>query len=486
MKCLNRYLLLLVCTISLSLLASCGGNLVDTSDEVAAEAAAANQIKALSVLTNAQSPTIEVSLPPLPIEATPPVSSGLLRTNEPVRLQFSPFSSNNVFSSSSSGSDNWSKNTDVAQYKGASWAGFVKRQFVANVDEAKTIANADSSITYFFYMKGPSMYLETTNVSDKTDSTFSSGEAVFFSGTPWFGSAPGFADSYVKTSTDRREFARAGDFKLADLPGNKCSTSDHPTQNITFSNTRYNWTGAEFFTSSSYKCLYKKEESPLYLRSFFDDIDDGNYKSVTNISNYNVNKTFIIAASDGASLNARINWINTEFIQHIHMEKTPNASGAQVTLKTKKNADGNPNGRGYWISDVEILNDVPKYNGYHDGVAWMDFTFENFDMDLSINYNPALAPSMGSYTLKINADLKFGVPWYNYDRGNAQNELQKLIVDGKVSAEQTGTVASVLAADGGSSTIQVPIGCVPISKSGRSLGCSICLEVGKNIEIKCP
>jgi len=42
------------------------------------------------------------------------------------------------------------------------------------------------------------MYLETSNVSRYTDPQFQSGEAVFFTGKPWYGSAQGFSDAYEK------------------------------------------------------------------------------------------------------------------------------------------------------------------------------------------------------------------------------------------------------------------------------------------------
>ena len=94
----------------------------------------------------------------------------------------------------------WDHRSDVAQYKGANWSNEVKRVSGVSVEEAKRIAEADPSITYFFYMKAPRMYLEGKAGPDgwADKGVFLGGDAVFFSGDPWYGSAPGFADSYEK------------------------------------------------------------------------------------------------------------------------------------------------------------------------------------------------------------------------------------------------------------------------------------------------
>ncbi|GGY74325.1 hypothetical protein GCM10011613_19640 [Cellvibrio zantedeschiae] len=81
---------------------------------------------------------------------------------------------------------------DVAQYMGADWANEVRRDKALTLDQAKAIAAANPKITYFFITKGGQMSLGAKGV-------FRSGDAVFFSGKPWYGSAPGLADAYEKT-----------------------------------------------------------------------------------------------------------------------------------------------------------------------------------------------------------------------------------------------------------------------------------------------
>lgn len=81
---------------------------------------------------------------------------------------------------------------DVAQYNGADWANEVRRDKALTLDQAKAIAAANPKITYFFITKGGQMSLGTKGV-------FRTGDVVFFSGKPWYGSAPGLADAYEKT-----------------------------------------------------------------------------------------------------------------------------------------------------------------------------------------------------------------------------------------------------------------------------------------------
>lgn len=81
---------------------------------------------------------------------------------------------------------------DVAQYSGADWANEVRRDKALTIDQAKAIAAANPKITYFFITKGVQMTLGAKGV-------FRTGDVVFFSGKPWYGSAPGLADAYEKT-----------------------------------------------------------------------------------------------------------------------------------------------------------------------------------------------------------------------------------------------------------------------------------------------
>ena len=81
---------------------------------------------------------------------------------------------------------------DVAQYGGADWANEVRRDRAISLDQAKLIAAANPKITYFFITKGGQMVLNSKGV-------FRTGDAVFFTGKPWYGSAPGLADAYEKS-----------------------------------------------------------------------------------------------------------------------------------------------------------------------------------------------------------------------------------------------------------------------------------------------
>jgi hypothetical protein len=88
----------------------------------------------------------------------------------------------------------WIKTDDVAEYYGASWDNLVRLEKGLTVKQAKEIAEKNTQITYFFIMKGYYMSLPVNG----SHMIFSKGDAVFFSGKPWFGSAPGMADAYQK------------------------------------------------------------------------------------------------------------------------------------------------------------------------------------------------------------------------------------------------------------------------------------------------
>lgn len=94
----------------------------------------------------------------------------------------------------------WKKIPDVAQYKGADWKNEVLRKSNLTVDQAKIIAASNPDITFFFFMKRGRMHLEGKSGADgwNAKGTFIAGDAVFFSGQSWYGSAPGFADAYEK------------------------------------------------------------------------------------------------------------------------------------------------------------------------------------------------------------------------------------------------------------------------------------------------
>ncbi len=85
---------------------------------------------------------------------------------------------------------------DVAQFKNADWNNVVGISRNITLAQACEIANQDPTITYFFHMKGRQMVLETKGGYR----LFQHGDAVFFTGTPWWGSAEGFSDGYIKKS----------------------------------------------------------------------------------------------------------------------------------------------------------------------------------------------------------------------------------------------------------------------------------------------
>jgi hypothetical protein len=80
---------------------------------------------------------------------------------------------------------------DVAQYIGADWNNEIRRDKGLTLDQAKAIAAANPKITYFFIAKGGQMSLGAKGL-------FRTGDAVFFSGKPWYGSAKGLADAYER------------------------------------------------------------------------------------------------------------------------------------------------------------------------------------------------------------------------------------------------------------------------------------------------
>jgi hypothetical protein len=84
---------------------------------------------------------------------------------------------------------------DVAQYKMADWSNAIGIARGITLDEAYKIAEENPKITFFFHMKAWRMVLER---EDGTCRIFYRGDAVFFSGEPWWGSAPGFSDGYIK------------------------------------------------------------------------------------------------------------------------------------------------------------------------------------------------------------------------------------------------------------------------------------------------
>lgn len=87
----------------------------------------------------------------------------------------------------------WIKKTNVAMFKGANWNTLIKKVPNCSPEEAKRIALKNPKISFFFFCRE---YMILENLGDK--GIFNPGDAVFFSGEPWYGSAPQ-CDSYEKT-----------------------------------------------------------------------------------------------------------------------------------------------------------------------------------------------------------------------------------------------------------------------------------------------
>lgn len=89
----------------------------------------------------------------------------------------------------------YTKVEDVAQYGKADWSQVIGMAKNISREKAKQIADENPDITYFFYTKGCQMVLLTENGNYRV---FHHGDTVFFTGEPWWGSAPGLADGYIK------------------------------------------------------------------------------------------------------------------------------------------------------------------------------------------------------------------------------------------------------------------------------------------------
>lgn len=89
----------------------------------------------------------------------------------------------------------YKKIPNVVQNKNSDWSQALGIARGVTLTEAIEIADNCPDITYFFYTKGFQLVLETTNGDHRL---FHHGDAVFFTGTPWWGSAIGLSDGYVK------------------------------------------------------------------------------------------------------------------------------------------------------------------------------------------------------------------------------------------------------------------------------------------------
>ncbi len=127
-------------------------------------------------------------------------SASSVKVTEPVKSSSSSIKSSAASSVKSSSSSSTTPSTaavtftrvlDVAQYSGADWKNEVRRDKALTIDQAKAIAAANPNITYFVIVKGGQMSLGDKGV-------FRTGDVVFYSGKPWYGSAVGLADAYER------------------------------------------------------------------------------------------------------------------------------------------------------------------------------------------------------------------------------------------------------------------------------------------------
>lgn len=91
--------------------------------------------------------------------------------------------------------EGFQKVPNVAEYKEADWKNVIGMATNISLTEAYQIANNNPKISFFFYTTGSQMVLERPDGSYRV---FHHGDTVFFSGEPWWGSAPGLADGYMK------------------------------------------------------------------------------------------------------------------------------------------------------------------------------------------------------------------------------------------------------------------------------------------------
>jgi len=83
----------------------------------------------------------------------------------------------------------WTKKENVAMYQGADWNTCVKLVTNSNPEEAQLIADRYPDISFFFICNAG------IDLGDKGQ--FNTGDALFFTGKPWYGEAPQ-CDAYEK------------------------------------------------------------------------------------------------------------------------------------------------------------------------------------------------------------------------------------------------------------------------------------------------
>lgn len=113
----------------------------------------------------------------------------------------------------------WNRKSNVAQYGLASWDNFASKISNTTPEQAMRTAFANPDITFFFFCR-EHMVLDGPAAKY---SPFLPGDAVFFTGEPWYGSAPQ-CDAYEKTPvstiyinpTNNQQFQDIGCYVLPD------------------------------------------------------------------------------------------------------------------------------------------------------------------------------------------------------------------------------------------------------------------------------
>lgn len=147
----------------------------------------------------------------------------------------------------------WNKKANVAQYDQASWDNFVSKATNTTAEEAMRIAFANPDITFFFFCRE---YMVLDGPASQYG-PFEPGDAVFFTGKPWYGTAPQ-CDAYEKTAistiyinpTNNQQFQDigcyvlpegtptidvacifAGNYAINTIPMLRANNNNPPTQN---------------------------------------------------------------------------------------------------------------------------------------------------------------------------------------------------------------------------------------------------------------
>lgn len=114
----------------------------------------------------------------------------------------------------------WTKKPNAAQYKGADWNNFVLRAHNCTPEQARRIAFINPEITFYFFCRE---YMVLEGPVYEKYGAFYPGDAVFFKGEPWLGSAPQ-CDTYIKNGTavayinpdNPKQFKQTGCYEMAD------------------------------------------------------------------------------------------------------------------------------------------------------------------------------------------------------------------------------------------------------------------------------